>query len=346
MHKSIDDAINLFECIPCTQLVVCGDGMLDKYSSLTFEQFKKIFQHFEFMESERKNPEHEAPIYIPVHSAISINFPTTIKRLGGAYNVAAVASRLGADVECVGCVGNGFEGNSVKDLLAREGIKFHKSPTIQGIVKHRIFVDGEYMCRIDQDPAVNHEKNLMDIYSIKKAVECRDEIIVSSYNKGFDASQLIKNRRVILDAKPSQFKNYKGLDVLLKINVNEASEALGINPSEYERGHHIHQLQGMFEFPDLVVTLGKEGAECLDKHGQWAYIPAKKFKHAGKYNVIGRGDIHLVANAVGDIHKAPLHIATELGQYLTSFNAAHLETVQINTKGFEHALKNHERFWD
>ncbi len=346
MHKSIDAILNLFESIRGTPMIICGDGMLDKYSQRTEEQFRKLFRQHELIESDRRNPEANAPIYIPANSSFSLNFENTVNKPGGAFNVAVVAARLGAKVDCIGFIGANEEGEELRKLLTNEGIHFHSLHTEQGIIKHRIFVNGEYMCRIDQDPKIKHDANLLDTPAIQDAIYGRNEIVESSYNKGFDATPITKSRRIILDAKPLQFKNYQGLDVLMKINVKEASDVLGIDCSEYEQGYHINQLQGMFEFPELVITLGKEGAECIDRHGNWHYVPAKKFKSTEKYNVIGRGDIHLVANAIGDIHKAPLHIATELGQYLTSFNAAHGETAQINAKEFETALKNHAQYWD
>ena len=61
MHENIDAIINLFESIRGTPMVICGDGMLDKYSQLTEEQFRKLFQQHELIESDRKNPDHRRP---------------------------------------------------------------------------------------------------------------------------------------------------------------------------------------------------------------------------------------------------------------------------------------------
>ena len=81
------------------KVLVVGDFMID---------------HYIIGESNRMSPEAPVPVVVPKEE---YSIP------GGAGNVAMNLKLMGADVTCIGCVGNDIWGKKLISILKNKGIK-------------------------------------------------------------------------------------------------------------------------------------------------------------------------------------------------------------------------------
>ena len=159
-----------------------------------------MIDHYIVGTSNRVSPEAAVPVVIPKKD---YSIP------GGAGNVAMNLSLLGANVMCVGCIGNDIWGEKLLSILKNEGIKTEGIELIDDhptTLKQRIYSDGEQVARLDTEKIINWQPNAEVQHNY-------DIIILSDYNKGilnnlwFDIDNL---DNVIVDPKKDSFNHYKG----------------------------------------------------------------------------------------------------------------------------------------
>ena len=126
-----------------SKVLLIGDFMIDHYIIGT---------------SNRMSPEAAVPVVIPKKE---YSMP------GGAGNVAMNLSLLGADVTCVGIVGDDLWGKKLLSILRNEGIKtdfieiIDKHPTT---LKQRIYSNGKQVARLDTEKIIDWQSS----YNIDK----------------------------------------------------------------------------------------------------------------------------------------------------------------------------------
>jgi len=265
------------------KILVVGDLMLDQYI---------------FGDANRISPEAPVPVVdVDRHQQVA----------GGAANVALNLRSLGAEVEVCGWVGKDADGERLHQLLDQQGITFHDrfhSSECPTIVKTRIMVRNQQLCRLDQEaPPNQYALKQEDIEWIAEKSANLDAVILSDYGKGILSDPLIdsllsqrseKQPIISMDPKPRRHIAHKDLD-LLTPNRSEALQLATLHPLPHEpfpAKEVCQRIHEKFSPRNLVITLGSEGM-LLSQNGEVTLnIPTTAQE---VFDVSGAGDTVIAA---------------------------------------------------
>lgn len=272
--KKLREIVERFDSV---KILVVGDVMLDEF---VWGQVSRI------------SP--EAPI--PVVRVVS---ETAIP--GGAGNVAANVSSLGANVHLTGIVGNDVEARILKKELKLRGVTGSGLIVDNGrptILKRRIIADNQQVVRMDRE-----ETGKIHAGIIEKIVDyCRsiisgvDGIVISDYGKGVVAKlvvrELLKFGRerhlpIAVDPKTRHFDRYSRVTIITpnKREVEENRHVLIENKKMLVKaGRNLLRELGCSA---VLITRGEEGMSLFEKDGSITHIPAVARE---VYDVTGAGD--------------------------------------------------------
>ena len=244
------------------KVLLIGDFMVDHYIIGT---------------SNRISPEAPVPVVIPKQD---YSIP------GGAGNVAMNLSLLGANVMCVGCIGNDIWGEKLLSILKNEGIKTKGIELIDDhptTLKQRIYSDGKQVARLDTEKITNWQPN-------SELQQNYDIIILSDYNKGvlnnlwFDISNL---DNVIVDPKKDSFNHYRGANIITP-NLNELKKASDIDIKDDKSiVNACNQLIKENNFNYIVSKKGDKGMTIVGANNFVKHIKAHSVDNP---DVTGAGD--------------------------------------------------------
>jgi len=257
------------------KVLLIGDFMLD---------------HYVIGKSNRISPEAPVPVIIPEKE---YSIP------GGAGNVAMNLSSLGANVKCIGCVGNDDWGHKLISILNSKNIKTDSIEIIDNYpttLKQRIYIGNKQVARLDKE-------EIMDWQPSNFVKEDYDIVILSDYNKGvlnklwFDISELGK---VIVDPKKaSRFNHYKNSTIITP-NLNELHKASEIkNFDSMNNDKSIVSLcndlikENNFEY--IVAKRGSRGITIVGRNKFFKHIRAHKIDNP---DVTGAGDTVIAALSI------------------------------------------------
>jgi len=231
------------------RIAVIGDLMLDRYL---------------WGDVERISPEAPVPV---------VRIRGESANLGGAANVAANVSALGAQVQLFGLVGDDADGKLLNELIDLGNFGDNSVVTaanIPTIVKTRIIAGSQHIVRIDRessapmDPAVVR-KMLVRFRAVLGGI---DAVILEDYNKGMlnpaFIETVIESCReahvpIGIDPKKENFWAYKGANVF-KPNLRELETALGRTISgDDELKEAGLEIKERLEIEHLLVTRGRNG---------------------------------------------------------------------------------------
>lgn len=259
-------------------IAVVGDIMLDEYL------IGKV---------ERISP--EAPV--PVVRITEERFV-----LGGASNVANNISSLSGKSIIYGVVGDDTNGERfIKELesnnIKTDGIIVDKDrPTI---IKSRVLSQGQQLLRLDWEK--NHDINdrIKDsiINNIERDIDEIDAILLSDYAKGVLTKDCVegiielakKNKKiVIVDPKPSNFSNYKGVTTITP-NKKEILDYFQMSNFKSEDNiiECLKKLKEELDLKYVILTRSEEGVSLYDKNDKHEKIPTVARE---VYDVTGAGD--------------------------------------------------------
>ncbi len=238
------------------KVLVIGDYMIDEYI---------------FGSSKRMSPEAPVPVLIPEATQI---LP------GGAGNVVLNLHALGANVSCLGYVGNDYAGNKLRELLNEKKINTEQLflTDYKTTIKKRFISNNKQVLRVDSEEIVNDW-----IPNISYDFSNYDLIILSDYNKGVlnnDWFTKINFKNIFVDPKKDDFSFYSNCSIITP-NLKELEQASKktINNDE---------------------ALVDACMEILD-HSNFKYIVAKKSERGmsivGTDGLIKHIDAHTVLNA-------------------------------------------------
>lgn len=243
------------------KVVVIGDFMID---------------HYVMGDSLRMSPEAPVPVVLPKKE---YSCP------GGAGNVAMNLSSLGAEVHCVGVVGDDFFGLELIKILENEGIVTKNIKKIKNHIttlKQRIYSNGEQVVRIDKEKIKDFKLNFK-----KMNLEKYDACIISDYNKGVIQSVDIKTNLLIVDPKKEDFSKYIGANIITP-NLNELQKASTLQISDDNSivlaCSDLIKKNG-FDF--IVAKKGENGLTVVGKDKLIKHISTKAVSNA---DVTGAGD--------------------------------------------------------
>ncbi len=191
---------------------------------------------------------------------------------GKGANQAVAASRLGAQVTLVGCVGDDDRGSSMRGALTSEGIDLHnvvttdKAPT--GVAIITVAPDGENA--IVYVPGANAQLTVENIDEASRAITSARVLLLQGEvpNEANLRAIEIASRPdtlIVLNAAPAQdiaSEVLEGVDVLV-LNRSEASALVGDTKGEVSPAGLARRLA--CRGPDrVIVTLGADGAVHFD----------------------------------------------------------------------------------
>lgn len=257
------------------RVLVVGDLMLDRYVVGSVERISP-----------------EAPV--PVVRVLAERAAP-----GGAGNVAANATALGARCAVVGHVGTDPEGGQLLQQLEEAGVG------IQGVVrdasrpttvKTRVLAKNQQVVRFDREMDTDVHAPLADELAgrvERLASEC-DVLVVQDYDKGVLAAPVVDavtgaasvlGIPWIVDPKRRRFFAYAGATVF-KPNARELDDALG-EPNRPDDAAWLAAVRARLACRHLLVTLGDEGMALATESGVYLRLAAVA---QGVYDVSGAGD--------------------------------------------------------
>jgi D-beta-D-heptose 7-phosphate kinase/D-beta-D-heptose 1-phosphate adenosyltransferase len=270
-----DRLLHLIGKMKESRVVVVGDIMLDRYL---------------VGETERLSPEAPVPV---------VTVRERHAALGGAANVAANVSTLGARSLLVGIVGDDGDGAAIRQELAVARLEDRYVVTVAGrptTSKTRIIARSQQIVRIDDEV-----ETLLDGADLERLIRVAqdaladaDALLLEDYNKGALAPRLIAaameaaRRRgipTVVDPKFRQFFQYAGATVF-KPNRRELESALGA-AVDLQNGNALPEVLTRLKVDNLLVTLGAEGMVLVMKDGSTTHIPSIA---RSIYDVSGAGD--------------------------------------------------------
>ncbi|MEZ5346120.1 MAG: D-glycero-beta-D-manno-heptose-7-phosphate kinase [Pyrinomonadaceae bacterium] len=267
------------------KVLVLGDVMLDQYW---------------WGNVDRISPEAPVPI-------VALNKKSTVA--GGAANVAANISGLGAVPILVGIIGNDAEGAELRKILrsinvSAENLKISgQRPTT---VKTRIIANNQQVVRLDREDPDDIEYALEDelLAQAAQLIPQTDVVLISDYAKGIVTARVVsevigmakENKKpILIDPKGKDYSKYTGANVLTP-NQKEALDAAGLESTDEETiriaGEKLvsdHKLQ------NLVITRGEKGMALFGSTPGMKRIETVARR---VYDVTGAGDTVISTMAV------------------------------------------------
>jgi len=252
-----------------TTVLLIGDFMIDHYIIGT---------------SNRMSPEAPVPVVIPVKE---YSVP------GGAGNVAMNLCTMGANVICLGVVGDDIWGEKLLSLLKNKGINIDGIDIIKNhptTLKQRIYSDGKQVARLDTEKIIDWTPNFLS-----KNLDNYDACILSDYNKGVIKNANIDTDILIVDPKKDDFSLYKNTHIITP-NLNELQRAtkikLGDDQSIIDA---CTELIGKYNFNYIVIKRGAQGMTIVGKNNFVKHIEAHSVENP---DVTGAGDTVISALSI------------------------------------------------
>lgn len=200
MKLTRDRANEILNTARDCRIVVVGDVMLDE---------------FIWGDVTRISPEAPVPV---------VNIQRESTRLGGAANVLANVSALGANANVIGVVGTDAAAEKLRDGLRRTGgvqtdamlIEDENRPTT---IKLRIIAHNQMVVRADREQRshVNGQVETRIISAAKEAIDNAQALVVSDYDKGVITPRILSallplaygRIPVLVDPKVRNFDAYR-----------------------------------------------------------------------------------------------------------------------------------------
>jgi D-beta-D-heptose 7-phosphate kinase/D-beta-D-heptose 1-phosphate adenosyltransferase len=324
---------------------VLGDLMLDRYLWGT---------------ASRLSPEAAVPV---------VDFVEQSECLGGAGNVAANLSALGARVECFGAIGNDEPGTALRNCLHAADIMDKgvlADPRCLTTVKTRIIARHQQVVRVDRErrEPLRPETEERLLRAMFAALKHLDALVLSDYDKGLVTDNFAERvlsachqLRVAVFVKPktSRLYAYRGARAIV-CNAKEAgffvTRSLGDEKSVEEAGR---ALLAHFGCAAVLITRTEKGMNLIEEASPGSlHIPATGFEvtyaRVGQpavdrgatgrqvFDVTGAGDTVLSVLALAAAAGAPLADAAILANAAAGVAVSKLGTATVTPEELTRAL--------
>ena len=307
---------SLLKKISGLRILVVGDVMLDRYI---------------WGDATRISPEAPVPV---------VDVSKETWTAGGAANVALNIAALGAHCTVAGYVGPDESGAKLTQSLGTKQIDVIRTPgAAQTIVKTRVMVQRQQLCRIDRESAPSAYRFTADQAEslLKKEIGACDAVILSDYAKGILHDDLVARvttlaraagKFIALDPKPKRKLAFHGLD-LITPNKRESLELAGITPpphAPYPAAEVCARLHDLYATKHLVITLGEDGMLLSTKGKITGTIPTAARE---VFDVSGAGDTALAALVLALTAAAPLKQAAHFANAAAGVVVGKLGTATV-----------------
>jgi D-glycero-beta-D-manno-heptose-7-phosphate kinase len=308
MHRlSIDRTRHILQAARDVKILVVGDIMLDIY-------LRGV--------ASRISPEAPVPV---------VRVEEEWRAAGGAANVAANVTALGAACELIGCIGDDRAGADLIVELERQRIGAGGLVRTDGratTVKTRIMARQQQVARFDHenDEDLEPESGARIVEAVRRQLPVVDALVLEDYNKGLLTRRVIveviaaaneAGVPVIVDPKLRHFFDYRGAHVF-KPNQSELAAALR-GPVHADDAAWLDDVRGQIGCEHLLVTLGEEGMALLTADGEHMRVPTVA---RSVYDVSGAGDTVTAVLAVALAASASMAEAAILANHAAGIEVA------------------------
>ncbi len=316
----IDEFPDNFEDL---RILVIGDVMVDRYW---------------WGSVDRISPEAPVPV---------VRLSSSTVTPGGAANVAANISGLGAIPFLVGCIGTDDEAALVPETLSQNSVSSEYLIAVNGrptTTKTRIVAHNQHVTRIDQESSepfgAEIENQLID--SIEELIESVNIVLVSDYAKGVASARVLTRTfaaahnldiPVIVDPKGTDYSTYRGATILTP-NRKEAAEAARVNVDNNVAiaGKKLLEEVGL---EAILITEGDKGMTLFAAHREAVHFPASA---RDAYDVTGAGDTVIATLTVMIAAGADLESAVRVANVAAGVVVEQVGTTPITLAAVRSAL--------
>jgi len=259
------------------RILVVGDAMLDHYWDGSVD---------------RISPEAPVPV-------LSVGARRSVP--GGAANVAANLSALGARVTLLSLVGRDEAADTLETLLMAQGVYLERVVDVAYSTTQKIRCVSRRQQLLRADFEMKPPPTMLTTLAHRYAalLPGHDLVVLSDYNKGAlqECQPLVRGARdlgkqVLVDPKGHDYSRYAGA-TLIKPNLSEFKSCAGEFNDEAQFRRRGSLLRKKLRAEHLLVTRGEEGMSLFDEE-QVHHQPARV---RDVYDVSGAGDTVLATMA-------------------------------------------------
>jgi len=318
----------LLQKISALRILVIGDVMLDRYL---------------WGDATRISPEAPVPVVDITRESVTA---------GGAANVALNLASLGAHATVAGYFGDDVAGRTLVSTLTEKKIDTLSTPgTAQTIVKTRVLVQRQQLCRLDRESPPSAYAVTADAAEklLHTAIASHDAVIFSDYAKGILSDAVVARittlaraagKLIALDPKPKHALAFHGLD-LITPNNREALELSGLHPAPgtpFPAAEVCARLHEKFATKHLVITLGEDGMLLSTGGKIHSKIPTAARE---VYDVSGAGDTALAALVLALTAGAKLETAAHFANAAAGVVVGKLGTATVTPAELKAYVRGH-----
>jgi D-beta-D-heptose 7-phosphate kinase/D-beta-D-heptose 1-phosphate adenosyltransferase len=274
---ALDRLQEILSRFPGRRIVVLGDLMLD---------------HYLWGRCERISPEAPVPV---------VEIERETRSLGGAGNVAANLTALGARPVLVGVLGEDARAQQMLDAFADRGVDTRalvRDPTRPTTIKTRILAQHQQVVRADWESRADLSGQALAsvLEALSREVPQCEGLLVSDYGKGVVTRAVLEHAiglaraagvPISVDPKESHIDAYHGVSILTP-NQQEAGYVMGRRVVDEASLMEVGWgLQKRLDAECALVTRGPEGMSLFERNGRYTHLPTVARE---VFDVTGAGD--------------------------------------------------------
>lgn len=283
-----NELVAVLDRITQARILVIGDIMLDRYW---------------WGDASRLSPEAPVPV-------VALKRVTYLP--GGAANVAANISGLGAGAMLTGLAGNDDAGAALRETLRKHNIADENLVACSSrptTTKTRVLVHNQQIARVDEETALPPDRSEIEAVQarVRELIGRADAVVLSDYAKGCLTPEVIETavaeakkagKHVVVDPKSRDLAKYNGA-TLLTPNLGEALTAASIDKGGEENADEAAEtIMSRASIGSLLITLGEHGMKLYRRDAPPRHFPSMARQ---VFDVTGAGDtvVAVLAAALG-----------------------------------------------
>ena len=326
---SLSEWLELLNTLQDRHVLVIGDTILDAY-----------------VQGEVTRISAEAPVPIVAVSSEE-------HRLGGAANVAANVSSLGASCHLIGVVGEDLSATELQKLMTRsnihtDGLVYDSTrPTSS---KTRVIGRNQQIVRVDRESTAPISRAVREEVraTFARLLDETDAVIIEDYDKGLFDKALIAEIRdlakardlpVIVDPKIENFWHYHGTTCVTP-NTVEAGGGAGRRIASMDDLRFVGaELMTKLALEYLLITRGPDGMSLFERGENALNVTHIPTIAREVFDVTGAGDTVIAVFTTALAAGANPQTAARLANYAGGLVVAHLGCVTASADELRQVLR-------
>ena len=288
-----------------------------------------MIDHYVIGTSSRMSPEAPVPVVIPKEE---YSIP------GGAGNVAMNLSAIGANVICLGTVGNDIWGEKLISTLKNEGINIDGIEIVENhptTLKQRIYSNGKQVARLDTEKFLEWNPQISDNNIIN-----HDACIFSDYNKGVNSNISSDIDLLVVDPKKNDFSEYKNVNIITP-NLSELEKVAKIKlKNDQAIVEACDELIEKNNFDYIIAKKGDQGITIVGKDNFFKHVKAHCVSSP---DVTGAGDTVIATLSVAYAKTRDIELSVKIANAAASIVVGKSGTATTTVKEIEELLLSNIR---